>query len=387
MAKQLSAKFVRTVSRPGKYGDQHGLILRVKPSGSKQWIWRGTVRGQRVDLGLGGHPYTSLKEARERAFSYRKLARAGGDPRTLSRTVPTFEAAAEKVIKIRRARWRPGSKSEAQWRASLRDYAMPRLGQERIDTITTADVMAVLLPIWSEKPETARRVRQRIAAIMRWAIEQSYRPDDPAGPALGAALPKHYGQQRHSKALPPSEVATALSKVRESKARMTTKLAFEFLVLTAARSGEVRAATWAEVDFDEAVWTVPAARTKAGRPHRVPLSFRAFAVLEEARQLADDSGLIFPSTTGLALSSEALSKLVRELGVPAVPDGFRTAFRGWCAETGVSREVAEACLAHAIRDKAEAAYQRSDLLEARRKALEAWSEVVRASLPGSGVLE
>ena len=169
MARNLTAAFVRTINKPGKYGDQHGLILRVLPSGSKQWIWRGTVRGKRMDLGLGGYPYTSLAEARQAAFEHRKLARAGGDPRALRHSAPTFAEATEKVIAIHGAAWRPGSKSEAQWRASLRDYAMPRLGRKRIDEITTSDVMAVLLPIWSTKAETARRVRQRIGAIMKWA--------------------------------------------------------------------------------------------------------------------------------------------------------------------------------------------------------------------------
>ena len=256
MARNLTAAFVRTINKPGKYGDQHGLMLRVLSTGSKQWIWRGTVRGKRMDLGLGGYPYTSLAEARQAAFEHRKLARAGGDPRALRRRAPTFAEAVEKVIAIHRAAWRPGSKSEAQWRASLRDYAMPRLGRMRIDEITTSDVMAVLLPIWTTKAETARRVRQRIGAVMKWAVAKGFRPDNPAGGAIGAALPKHSGPRRHFRALPHCEVGGALVTVRASGAWVMSKLACEFLVLTAARSGEVRGARWAELDLESATWTV-----------------------------------------------------------------------------------------------------------------------------------
>lgn len=373
MARQLTAAFVRTVIKPGKYGDQHGLILRVLPTGSKQWIWRGTVRGRRVDLGLGGYPYTSLAEARQAAFEHRKLARAGGDPRSLRKRAPTFAEAAEKVIAIHGKAWRPGSKSEAQWRASLRDYAMPRLGRKRIDEITTSDVMAVLLPIWTTKAETARRVRQRIGTVMKWAVARGYRPDNPAGGVLGAALPKHGGGRKHFRALPHSEVGAALDAVRTSSAWVLTKLAFEFLVLTAARSGEARGARWEEVDFENAIWTVPAERMKAAREHRVPLSPRAVAVLRRAKELVGGSGLVFPSPTGRVLSPSTLSKLVRELGIAAVPHGFRTSFRVWCGDTGVAREVAEAALAHVVRDKVEAAYARGTLFGRRREVMEDWA--------------
>ena len=378
--RKLTDAFVRSVDRPGKYGDQHGLILRVRPTGSKQWIWRGTICGRRVDLGLGGYPYTSLAEARQTAFEHRKRARAGGDPRARARTAPTFADAADKVIAIHRASWRPGSKSEAQWRASLRDYAMPKLGNKRVDQISTADVMSILLPIWTTKAETARRLRQRISAIMKWAIAQGYRPDNPAGEPLGAALPKNTGQRSHFRALLHTEVAAAVQKVRASRASASTKLALEFLVLTAARSGEVRLARWNEIDLETATWTVPPNRMKAGRQHRVPLSGRALELLHEALDVEDGSGLVFPSTSyGRALSQSTLSKLLRDLSVPCVPHGFRTSFRTWCGEAAVAREVAEAALAHVVRNKAEAAYARGDLLERRRPVMEAWSRYVEAS--------
>ena len=376
MAKKLTAAFVKTVTEPGKYGDQHGLILRVLPSGAKQWIWRGTVHGRRRDLGLGGFPYVSLAEARQAAFDHRRLARGGGDPSALrrGRAVPTFEQALEEVLAIHRGSWRDGGKSEQQWRASLRDYAIPQLGCRPVDAITTGDVMAVLVPIWNEKRVTAQRVRQRIGAIMRWAIAQGYRGDNPAGEALAAVLPRNGVARRHQRALPHGDVAAALAKVRASETWPATKLAFEFLVLTACRSGEVRGARWEEIDPGSATWTVPSLRTKAGREHRVPLSARALEVLDGARGLADGSGLAFASPTGKQLSDSTLSVLLRGLGIDAVAHGFRSSFRDWAAEcTDTPHAVMEAALAHVVRDKAEAAYARSDLFERRRKLMEQWA--------------
>ena len=378
MAKpRLTAAFVKQVRQPGKYIDQHGLILRVRPTGSKQWIWRGTVRGKRRDLGLGAFPYTSLSEARLKAFEYRKIARDGEDPRGHGRRAPTFPEAADRVIAIHRAGWRRGSKSESQWRASLRDYAMPHLADKRVDQITTADVMAVLLPIWSAKAETARRVRQRISAVMKWAVAKGYRPDNPAGHVLGAALPKQSRRVQHYRALPYGEVAAALDTVQASRAAMTTKLAFRFLVLTAARSGEVRKATWEEIDSCRAIWTVSAERMKAGRQHRVPLCRAALEVLAEARRFRNSAGLIFPSKIrNGAFSPVTLAKLLRDLRIKAVPHGFRTSFRMWCGDTGVAREVAEAALAHTIRNSVEAAYARGDLFGRRRDVMEAWGNYI-----------
>ncbi len=376
-SKKLSAAFVRTVTDPGKYHDTHGLILRVLPSGSKQWVQRLAIHGKRRDIGLGGFPLVSLAEARDAAFQNRKLARAGGDPLALKRrpNVPMFEEAAEKVIAIHEPGWKDGGKSAKQWRASLRDYALPRLGRRRVDQINTSDVMGVLLPIWHTKAETARRVRQRIGAVMKWAVAQGYRQDNPAGEAIGAALPRQNGSKNHRRALPHSEVAAALRKVRASRAWDATKLAFEFLVLTAARSNEARLARWSEVDLEARVWTVPASRMKAKCEHRVPLSDRAVEVLTAAREVDDGSGLIFPSLTGRALSDAAISKLIRENGVGAVPHGFRSSFRDWCGDcSGEAREVAEAALAHVIQNKAEAAYARSDLFERRRALMQAWAD-------------
>ena len=250
----------------------------------------------RRDVGLGAFPYVSLAEARQKAFEHRKISWAGGDPVALKRRpdVPTFAEAVETVIAIHHEGWKDAGKSEKQWRASLRDYVMPRLGRRRVDQITTADVMAVLIPHWHTKNETMRRVRQRIGAVMKWAVAQGYRGDNPAGDAI-SALPKNGSVRRHQRALPFGEVGAALAKVKTSGAHGLMALAFEFLVLTACRSGKVRLATWDEVDFESATWTVPANRMKAKRDHRVPLSARALQILEEARAFEDGSGPLRPS--------------------------------------------------------------------------------------------
>ena len=381
MSGKLTARFAETVTKPGRHGDANGLYLVVKPSGAKSWVLRTVVRGRRCDMGLGGYPLVSLAEAREAAFANRKLARAGGDPLALKRRsdIPVFEEAARTVIEIHKPTWRDGGKSAGQWTSSLRQYAFPRLASKPVDTITTADVMAVLLPIWAEKSVTARRVRQRISAVMKWAVAQGYRGDNPAGDAIASALPRVGNRRRHFRSVHHTEAGDAIRAVWEAQAPLSARLAFEFLVLTATRSGEVRGASWSEFDVDAATWTIPDERMKGGREHRVPLSNRALAILEEARTLDDGSGLAFPAPTGRKpMSGSALSKLLRELGIDAVPHGFRSTFRDWCSESArVPREVAEACLAHTVKG-VEGAYARSDLLDLRRKLMERWAAYLAA---------
>jgi len=382
--KRLSATFVNTVNVPGRYGDGrggHGLSLLVKPAStggfSKSWAQRIRLDGKAANVGLGAYPVVTLARARQRALANARTVSEGRDPRDRASRAPTFGQAVEEVIDIHAEHWKDGGKSAAQWRASLRDYAVPKIGARRVDRISTADVMEVLLPIWSTKRETARRVRQRIGAVMKWAVAQGYREDNPAGDAISAALPKNSVRRQHQRALPHSQVAEALQRVRASKAHRTTALAFEFLVLTACRSGEVRGARWDEVDDDAATWTVPPARMKAKLEHRVPLSSRAVAVLDEAREIADPSGLVFPSPTGRVLSDSTLSKLLRELAIGAVPHGFRSSFRDWAAErTDVPREVCELALAHVNSDRVEAAYRRSDLFEKRRSLMADWADYI-----------
>ena len=378
--KRLTAAFCKATHAAGKYGDGNGLRFYVKPTGTKSWVQRLVIHGKRYDMGLGGFPLVGLAEARQKAFDNRKLARDGGDPRTLTLAsqIPVFADAAAAVIALHAKTWTDTGRSEKQWQSSLRDYAFPVLADKRVDLITTADVMEVLTPIWAVKARTAGRVRQRISAVMKWAIAQGYRPDNPAGDAIGAALPKNEKrQQNHHKAVPYVEVGATIDSVRAGASSAFTKLAIEFLILTAARSGEVRKAQWSEIDLHNAVWTVPADRMKTGREHRVPLSARALEILDEAKQISLGSDLIFPSFTGRALSSNALQRTMIKIGTKATIHGMRSAFRDWASErTNAPRAVCEAALAHVTGDKVEAAYARSDLFEKRRDLMESWAAFV-----------
>ncbi|MYK69062.1 MAG: tyrosine-type recombinase/integrase [Gammaproteobacteria bacterium] len=387
--KQLSATFVKTVRRPGRYGDGrggHGLSLLVKPTKtdrlSKTWAQRLRVNGRPVNMGLGSYPVITLAEARKTALENRRVVAQGGDPR--GGGIPTFEDASERVIGVFRASWRPGGGSEKQWRSSMRRYVFPRIGRKRVDRINTADVMGVLLAddFWNQKRETARRVRQRIGQVMKWAVAQGYREDNPAGDAIGAALPKNGGRRKHFRALPHAEVAGALAKMRNSRAWTGTKLAIQFMVYTASRPGETRLATWDEIDLETATWTIPGKRMKGGREHRVPLSPQALRVLTEALDIRDATGLIFPSVTGRAMVNVTMTKLLRELGIAAVSHGFRSSFRVWCGDTGVAREVAEAALAHVVRDQVERAYARGTLFERRRRVMEDWARYIAGDEDG-----
>ena len=375
-AKALTAQFVKATSEPGKHFDGHGLYLRVDANGARYWVQRIVVRGKRCELGLGSADLVSLAAARDAALGNRKLARAGGDPLKAKReaaAILSFEEAARKVHELHKPTWR-NEKHAQDFITSLETYAFPKLGRLKSTDVTTADVLAVLMPIWTDKAETARRVRQRIGTVMKWTVAQGWRQDNPAE-NITQALPKVAKQPEHRKALPYAEVAGCIETVQASGAGRATKLAIEFLILTAARSGEVREARWDEIDLSAKVWEVPAERMKMKRPHRVPLSPRALAILAEAKALGDGSGLVFPGTKpGRPLSDMTLSKLVKELGFNADVHGFRTSFRTWAQErSNFPREIAEAALAHLSGDAVERAYARSDVFDKRRKMMEAWA--------------
>lgn len=383
--KALTAQRVKNATEPGKYFDGNGLYLLVKPNGSRSWVQRIVIRGKRREMGLGSASLVTLSEAREAALQNRKVARAGGDPiqaKQEALAVLTFEEAARKVHEMHRPTWR-NAKHAAQFISTLETYAFQHIGKVKVGDVNTNDVLRVLSPIWTEKPETARRVRQRIGMVMKWAVAKGWRQDNPAE-AISQALPKHERRKAHRKALPYQEVPAFLKAAKASKAGAVTKLALEFLILTAARSGEVRNAVWSEFDLDAAVWTVPAERMKAKREHRVPLSPRAVEILTEARGFSDGSELVFPGTKrGRPLSDMTLSKLTKELGFDVDIHGFRTSFRTWAQEqTDAPREVAEAALAHTIRNQAEAAYARSDLFERRRGLMEHWGLNLHKILKG-----
>ena len=372
----LTAAFVAKSMTPGKYYDSHGLFIQIFPSSAKCWQQRLTIRGRRRTLGLGGFPVVSLAMAREAALDNKRIVHAGGDPLALKRqvAVPTFAEAAAVVLEHHRPTW-TNAKHADDWIASLERYAMPRIGVRPVSDIEARDVLNVLLPIWHTRAETARRVRQRIGAVMLWAMAQGHRADNPAGEAIAGALPKNGNSKTHRRALPYAEVAGAVTVVCQSEALPATKLLFQFLVLTAGRSLEVRGADWSEIDFSESTWTLPASRMKARHAHRVPLSDRALEVLAEARELGDGRGLVFPGTRrGRPLSDMTISKLLRELGIPAVPHGFRSSFRDWAAErTSFPSDVVEAALAHRNPNKVESAYKRTDLFVLRRKLMQAWA--------------
>ena len=328
--KALSAAFIRSAP-PGRHCDGQGLYLVVQPTGTRSWVQRLVIQGRKRELGLGSTALVPLAEARERALSNRKLAREGGDPlaeRRRAEGMPTFADAAARVVEAKRAGWRSPLHART-WLHSLERHAFPRIGNRPVSEVASAEVLEVLTPIWHVKVQTARNVRQRISAVMEWAIAMNLRPDNPCD-RLGPVLGKQNEVVRHMRALPHRDVAAAVTAVRASNAAEAVKLAFEFLVLTAARWGEVRGARWDEMDTEAHVWTVPAARMKAHREHRVPLCRRAVEILDAARTLGAGAGpLVFTAGDGEMLDEKVLRRLLERQGVAAVPHGFRSSFRDW----------------------------------------------------------
>ena len=374
---KLTVAKVKSLSEPGRYGDGGTLFLNIAPGGSKSWIQRLTIDGVRRDIGLGGFPLVSLVEARDKAFENRKLARASGDPLAAKRRVklPTFREAAKRTFEANRPRWR-SEKVAKKWWQSLEKHAFPILGDKRLDRIGREDVLRVLTPLWTSRPEQARKLRQSIRTTMSWAQAHGLVETNMAGEAINGALPAQPAVKEHLRALPHREVATAMETVEASRASLAAKLCLRFTILTAARSGEARGALWSDIDLEACEWRIPANRMKAGVEHRVPLSDAALAVLEQARPMRDDSDLIFPSPVrrGRALSDMSLTKFLRDTGLAerATVHGFRSSFRDWCAETGKPREIAEAALAHTV-GGVEGAYFRSDLFERRCRLMADWA--------------
>ena len=379
---KLTVTKVRSLSKPGLHGDGGTLYLAVAPGGSKSWIQRLTVDGARRDIGLGGFPLVSLAEARDKAFENRRLARRGGDPLADKRKakVPTFREAAVLTFEANRARWRH-AKTATNWTGSMAKYAYPVFGDRRVDQIGREDVLRVLTPLWTRKPEMARKLRQRIRAVLAWAQAHGHVEHNFAGEAVNGALPSMPAVKAHFRALPYQDVAAALETVETSRASLAAKLCLRLVVLTAARSGEARAATWSEIDEDARLWVIPAARMKAGAEHRQPLSDAALAVLDQARGLRDDSDLVFPSPMkrGRPLSDMSLTKLLRDTGLAdrATVHGFRTCFRTWASDkTSADHAVMELSLAHSVGSSVERAYARSDLLAKRRRLMDQWGRFV-----------
>ena len=375
-----SAVAVRNVKSPGRYSAGETLYLMVWPNGGKSWVQRLSIQGRRTDLGLGPYPTVSLAQARLKARENRSLAKSGGNPLAVKQEeamlaeVPTFEALARLHIAENLHSWK-NTKHRAQWLSTLETYAFPTLRSLKVNQITRRHVVGLLSPIWTTKPETARRVRQRVRAVMDRAVALEYVDYNPAGDAIKAALAKQRRVKNHHRALPYGNLPAALHAVRESTASPAVKLGFQMLALSACRSGEVRGMTWDEVNLQNATWTVPGARMKAGKPHRVPLSHGALAILEEANSLGDGNGVVFPAPRSRGvLSVMAFNQLLRRLDLDFVPHGLRSSFRDWAAEkTNAPHAVVETALAHTVGNATEAAYFRSDLFELRRDLMDQWS--------------
>lgn len=387
---EMSALEVRRIQSPGRYsvGGVDGLMLDVKQTGSKSWVLRATFGNRRRTMGLGSYPDVTLSKAREKARHAREMIEQGIDPieekekrrRELggSRSV-SFKEATRRCFEKKSTEFR--SRKHAQnWISSIETYAFPVIGKMSVSDIDLPDILAVLEPIWQEKTETATRLRQRLEYILNWATVSGYREgDNPArwSGHLDAILPKpaKVKKVKHFPALPWKVLPAFMVELRKRQGMAARAL--EFLILTATRSGEVRLATWDEIDFENRIWTIPANHMKAGKEHRVPLSDDAIALLEALPRF-EGSPYVFPAPRGGALSDMSISAVCRRMKIDAVPHGFRSTFRDWCAEsTNYPREVAEMALAHSIGNAVEAAYRRGELLEKRRHLMEAWARFCR----------
>lgn len=387
-ASELGALAVGRLREPGTHavGGVSGLCLQIAPGGSRSWILRATVGGKRREMGLGPFPEVTLAAAREKARAARAKIEAGQDPilerqraasalRAEQARNITFEAAARELIDAKSDEWR-NAKHRAQWTASLEAYAYPVIGKVLVCDVGQAQVLAVLRPIWKEKTETANRVRGRIEQVLDWAKVQHLREGENPARWRGhldklLPAPAKIARVTHHPALAIDAMPGFMAALRQR--RGTAARALEFLVLTAARSGEVRGACWSEFDMQAAVWTVPAERMKAQKEHRVPLSPQALGLLRELPRI-EGNDLVFPAPRGGLLSDMALNAVMRRMELEAVPHGMRSTFRDWAAErTSYPREVAEMALAHTIGNAVEAAYRRGDLFTKRAEMMAAWA--------------
>lgn len=377
---KLTAAKVKALKEPGMHGDGSGLYLRVGSTGAKSWVLRVVVHGRRRDLGLGSAALVTLGEARETARRLRKIAREGGDPDSeRKRESMTFEEAARRVHAQLLPTWK-NAKHSSTWISSIETYANPVFGKRPIETVNSADVLRALGPLWTSRAETARRLKQRIATIFDWAKGAGHYPHENPVNGIKKALPVVKGGGKHLAAMPWRGVPGFVDDLARRKGISARTL--EFLILTAARSGEARGARWAEIDWDARAWVIPAERMKAGKPHRVPLSDAAMAILEQMRGL--DPVLVFPSPvrakdgSARPQSDAVFVALLKRMGREGfVPHGFRSSFRDWATEFAhADREVAEAALAHTVGNATERAYARSDLFERRRALMDTWAAFV-----------
>jgi len=366
--KPLTALKVAKIKEPGRYPDGDGLYLQIGPTGSKSWLFRYQVDGRERFMGLGSTKAFSLKEARERARRARQLLADGIDPiehRLASRDADaktarerlTFKDATDQFLAVHEAGWK-NDKHRAQWRSSLKTYAFPKLGDRAVASIDAALINDAVAPIWSKRPETARRTRDRIERVCQWVKD-------------GMPLPTRNGLvKRHHAALPWQDLPAFMAELRQRQS--ISARALEFTVLTAARTGETIGATWDEIDIDAKVWTIPAERMKSHRPHRVPLSAPVVDLLTALPR--EDDYVFIGGREGQGLSNMAMLQLLRDLRPGTTVHGFRASFKTWCDESQhVENNVVEAALAHITGDRVEAAYRRGDMLAKRAKLMSDWA--------------
>jgi integrase len=399
LAEELSAIEVKRLKAPGLHFVGHvvGLALQVAPAGTRSWILRYSAGPKRREMGLGNFPSVTLADACTAARKARELLREGIDPIEDARAKRSqlgavlslsFDQCVEKYIAAHEAGWK-NAKHGAQWRSTLDTYASPHFGKLQVRDVTTGHVMAALDPIWTTKTETATRVRGRIESVLDWAKVRGYR--DGENPArwrghLDKLLPKpsKVAQTEHHAALPYPELGDFMVRLRAA-AGMGAR-ALEFTILTAARSGEVRGATWSEIDLEAGIWTVPGSRMKAGKEHKVPLSDAALELLASLPR-TDETDLIFFGTKNRPLSDMSLTAVLRRMGLDVTAHGFRSTFRDWAAETtAYPSEVVEMALAHTIGNKVEAAYRRGDLFDKRRRLMADWAKFCGTSSAKAGAV-
>lgn len=390
VAKQLSDRAVAAIKTEGRHavGGVAGLHLRIS-AGYRGWILRVQVGDQRKDMGLGAYPAVSLQEAREKARKIHDDLRNGFAPvspkvqqRSLiaskAATEKSFRWCAEEYLKTKSSEWK-NAKHRQQWENTLDAYAMPHLGQVSVSVIDLPHILACLEPIWSTKNETASRLRGRIESVLDWATVRKYRSGENPARWKGhldkvLAAPGKIQKVEHHRAIQVDDMPSFMQDLR-TRAGIAAR-ALEFLIYTAARSGEVRGAQWSEIDLNKAVWTIPAQRMKAGVEHRVPLAQAALNLLADMPRI-DGGSLIFPGTKGQPLSDMTMTAVMRRMKASAVPHGFRSTFRDWAGEkSNFPRELAEHALAHTLESKVEAAYRRGDALEKRRQMMQEWAHFV-----------